>query len=90
MQINSKWKIGSNSYNIILYQFGSNKWSYFGYYATLHNALKALVDQEVRDTKLESLDTVIKALDRVYELIRSLPPITVNDLSNVAKTRRKE
>lgn len=101
IEINKKWALGADSFNIILYrktkpkekgrELTKREQKYlkekvvrlgkaFGYYATLHQSLTALVNQEVRDTKLTSLKALTAKLDETYALINTLPQIAVADL----------
>ncbi len=92
MQINDKWKVEADSRDIFLLnkETKTRPWKRYGYYATLHNALVALVNQEVRDADLVDLRTIIDKLDSLYDLIRGLPPVTPKDIVLVGKSRIKE
>ncbi len=87
IELNKKWAIGADNMNIILYKKRKSKkagvesvWGTDGYYSTLHNVLKALVDKEVMDTDLKSLVAVEAKLNKLYELVESLPNITIGVL----------
>ena len=78
MNIGNKYKIDSDALNITLYQkektkMGKVRWVIIGYFATLGNTLKFLVDLGVREGHLKDLETVVKKQDELYALINSLP-----------------
>lgn len=82
MLVGKKWKIESDSLNVTLSKRHMSKpkdgkpaseyWTVEGYYGTVNNALKALVDFGVRETALADLKTVGKKLDELYTLIGSI------------------
>ena len=82
MMIGTDWRVGADSLNIILYQRQVNKktekeyWRAHSYYATVANALVALVNQGVRDTKLADLKTVC---DKIEELHRDIRRSSIKD-----------
>jgi len=83
IEINKKWALGGDNMNIILYHKSIGKkatWVADGYYATLHGALTNLVNQEVRDTKLASLEILTVKLDEIYDLIKQIPNITIGEI----------
>jgi len=88
MLIGDKYKIESDSLNIIFFRRtkskknGSDRWRAEAYFATVKNALTYLVDMEVRETGLQDLKQVTKKQDELYALIKSLnlpgePPVTI-------------
>ena len=75
MNIGNKYKIDSDALNITLYQkektkMGKVRWVIIGYFATLGNTLKFLVDLGVREGHLKDLETVVKKQDELYALIQ--------------------
>lgn len=101
MLIGTNWKIEADSLNVVLYrkhtggknpitgEIGKNiYWSQEGYYATLHGALASLVDNEIRDTKLEDVKYVCSKIDELYTLIQSITNITVADLKKARRIRK--
>ena len=87
LEITKKWVIGADSFNITVFRKmtprkeGSEPYlSAIGYFSTLHHALKGLVEQDIRDTKLASLQVLTDRLDELYSVISSLKNITVDDL----------
>lgn len=88
MLIGNKYKIESDELNIILYKkrvitgtgkghpatkpIGSEYWEAIGYYSSLKNALKGLVDFGVRETKLKDLKVIIARQDELHALIDNL------------------
>jgi len=50
-------------------------WRPEGYYATVPNALHALVNQKVRDTHLKDLVTVTKQIEEIHSLIKTAIPV---------------
>lgn len=92
IELNKKWAISApDGMNIGLYQKvtpkkgGEPRWVVYGYYSSLHNALRGLVNQGVADTHLVSLKAVIDKLDELYALINTLPEITVADIKGDVK-----
>jgi len=79
MLIGKKWKVESDRDNIILFKShrskktGEEKWSKEGYFSTLGNALKALVDREVGETGLVDFRTVVGKQAELYKLIKEIP-----------------
>lgn len=81
LQINEKYVVGSDSMNIILYQrevaksgktLGKERWRATNYYSNFGNALKALVDMEIRGTGLQSFESVVAKIEELKLLIDSL------------------
>ena len=77
--IGKNWKLGADSMNIILYQREVNKktkeerWRVHGYFATIANAVMALVNQEVRDTQLVNVKIVCDKIDRLHtDILKAL------------------
>jgi len=78
MFIGKKWKIESDSLNITLLRKVIRKpkdklpyedWEVEGYFRNVANALKGLVDLEVKETELKDLQTVAKKIDELEKLI---------------------
>ncbi|WP_291566933.1 MULTISPECIES: hypothetical protein [unclassified Clostridium] len=90
MDINRKYRITSNEYNIILQEkqkvldkeTGENKTIYknAGYFSDLHWCLKNMIKKEIKSTKMEDLQTIVHKIDELYKLIDGLDNITVDDL----------
>ena len=86
MQIGKDWKIESDELNVTLFKrhpaggksFKTGKvstqdtWAVHTYYSNVGNALKALVDQEIRNTELKDLETVLAKIEELHTLIESL------------------
>lgn len=78
MLIGDNWKIEADSLNITLYKKTNSKksdkiaWGTQGFYSSIPNALKALIDQGVRDTQLKDLAAISARIDELYELIPNL------------------
>lgn len=78
MLIGAKYKIESpDSMNVTLYRKeivkkGGIRWRAIAYFATPANALKYLVDQEVKETGLKELRVVVEKIDELYRLVDSL------------------
>ena len=82
MKINSDYKIESDSMNIILLEKnkGVSKktgelaigYKPIGYFATPANALKFLVDHEIRGTGFKDLKTVTDKQKELYTLIGNM------------------
>ena len=78
MFIGKKWQITSDGMNVTLLRRVTRKpkgkpsyedWGIVGYYATVANALRALVNQGVRDTELVDLRTVVDKIDELQKQI---------------------
>ena len=73
LTIGKDWRIGADTLNVILYRREVNsktrgeRWRVYGYYSTIGQALSALVDQSVRDTKLTDLQTVCTKIDQLKQ-----------------------
>lgn len=79
MNIGKKYKIESDSLNVILYRKerkkdGGIRWKAICFFATLGGALKELVNLEVRLTQLKDLETVVKKQEELMGLIGKLDP----------------
>ena len=78
MEIGKRYKIESDSMNITLYRINVTKktnkeyWVAEGYYNSVQNALKALVDKELAGTGLNDLKTVSRKQDELYKMIDTL------------------
>ncbi len=81
MLIGKDWKITSDNMNVVLSQskFRKSKlnirykdWEIVGYYPTVKDALKALVDFGVKGTELKDLQSIVKKQDELYKLIDGL------------------
>ena len=79
MKIGNDWEIKSDSLNVILSRKKERKkksggvyedWEVVGYFATIENALRELVRQKVRDTKLEDLKSVVEQIKETEKMIR--------------------
>lgn len=81
MNIGKDWKIESDNLNVKLFhklkrtnREGKkyDEWAIHGYFATPKEALKELVNQEVRDTELKDLETIVAEIDKLHKLIAGL------------------
>ena len=78
LQINKDYGIESDNLNITLCrrevsrESGLERWRGIGYYSTFKNALKALVDMEIKGTGLGNFETVVRKIDELYELMEAL------------------
>lgn len=84
IKVGSSFKLGADSLNVILYERhigkkgeskGEEVWRKIAYFSNPQNALKYLVDYEVRKTGLEDVKTVCQKIDELYALINDLRPI---------------
>jgi len=76
LKIGKKYKIEADELNVTVYQHhlsktGGEYWRPIGYFTTPANALKFLVDLEVKRTELKDLETVTKKQEELYQLITS-------------------
>lgn len=78
MLIGKKWKLESDDMNVILSKRRTRKskdgksyqaWGTVGFYSTVANALKDLVNYEVRATELKDLQTVVNKIDELGKQI---------------------
>ena len=79
MLIGSKWKIESDALNITLSRRHTVKatpkmpaheiWVPEGYYSSVENALKGLLNMEVKATGFKDLETVLKRISQVESMI---------------------
>ena len=82
MLVGKRWKIESDELNITISKRHTVRatpatpahdvWKVFGYYATIKNALKGLIDQGVRDSDLTDLKAISLKQDELYKLIDSI------------------
>ena len=87
MFIGENYKIESDSMNITLSRrnvvkgekgrpavkaVGESYWTNLAYFANVKQALKYLVDNEIRDTGFNDLATVSAKIDELYKLIINL------------------
>ncbi len=75
LTVGSKWRVGSDSDNIIVFSrkvnklTGKERFSAVAYFSTVGNALAWLVEQGARETNLVDLETVV---GKVEELKRDI------------------
>jgi hypothetical protein len=88
MIINDKYKIESDGLNIILLEahvinglkgrkstkIGETRWQPIAYFHDFHNSLDKLVDNEIKGTGLKDYETIVKKIDELYALIRTIKP----------------
>lgn len=78
MLVGDKYKIESDSYNVILLRkavskkTGAVRWKQTNFFGSIKDALVFLVELEVRETDLTDLKTVSEKLDEVLAVVRSL------------------
>jgi hypothetical protein len=78
MLIGKNWKIESDDLNVTLYNLRVNRkkdtsrWVAKYFFATVKEALKALVDMEIRGTGLKELEAVVKKIDELKAEIARL------------------
>ncbi|KKN21717.1 hypothetical protein LCGC14_0922570 [marine sediment metagenome] len=81
MLIGNRYKIESDGLNVTLLKkriarIGDHKgeeyWTAEGYYGTVANALKALVDMGVKETQLKDFKTIVKKQGELYKLIEGV------------------
>ena len=79
MLIGKNWKLEADNLNVMLFRRKVRQpkdgkpsyedWEVVGYYGTVANALKDLVDYGVRETELKDLQTVINKIDELGKQI---------------------
>ena len=77
MFIGKKWKVESDSLNIILSKKhvskkGIERWETIGYYALIEDAFREFANHGLRETGLAELKQVLKKQQEIYDLIASL------------------
>jgi len=81
MLIGKKWKVGADSLNVILSERVTRRpkdkapyegWVARYYFSTVANALKFLVEHEVKGTGLTDLETVANKIDELKGLIEQV------------------
>ena len=87
MQVNKTWKIESDSMNIILLKAreskdGAETYGVEGYFYSVAEALRHLVDAEVKATGLRDVVTINAKIQELRQLVDKLAvgQFTVNDL----------
>jgi len=84
MLIGKDWKIESDHFNITLYKrhrvaakdgkLAHDNWVSEGYYSTVANALKDMVNIGIRETDMKDLKTIAKKIDELYALFDTRAP----------------
>jgi len=70
VDIGKYWRIESDSSNVMLQKRQKDdSWNTEGYYSSVANALKALVDKNVKATELKDVNTVVKTIAEVQTWI---------------------
>jgi hypothetical protein len=79
MIINEKYKLDSDSLNVIIYyrqearEVGKGGcWKPLAFFATPQNALKFLVNREIIGTGMEELKTIVKKIEELKKVIDNL------------------
>ena len=78
IKVGEDYRIGSTPLNVIIYEKhiskkGKEVWEEKLYFATVQDALKELVNLNVRKTGLKDMGIVCNKIDELYKLIESLP-----------------
>ncbi len=77
MLIGRNWKIESDAMNITLFRrhvskkAGKDLWAVEGYFSSLSNAMKSIVDAQLKGTGLKDLNTVMAKLESIEKKIDS-------------------
>jgi hypothetical protein len=84
LEINKNYAIGIDELNVTLYKREVSKQGKkynrpAGYYSTFRNALKALVDAEIKGIGLNNFKTVVYKIDELHKLIELMSPIQKGD-----------
>lgn len=79
MLIGTEWKIEADSLNVVLYRKTKRVkkdakepyevWKTVGYFASVANALHALVELKIKESELKDLNTVVAKINEVHTLI---------------------
>ena len=86
MQIDSKYRVSSDKYNLILEVKRTSKktnkeyYENLAYFSEFRSLLTHLVDLKVRATALNDLQTVTTKQEELYKLIESIKNMSVKDL----------
>ncbi len=83
MLIGKSWKVESDSSNVILYQKSVmtkkdtgeryDHWGVHGYFATVKNALREMINQSIRDTDLVDMKTLVAKIEELHQAVDRLP-----------------
>jgi hypothetical protein len=84
--INSKWALGSDAGNIVLFEHGKPEF----YFATVRNALKFLVEQEVKESHLVDLRGVVQRIDQFQGEVMAVLPQLQRMENNAGAIRSSE
>ena len=92
IEINSKWAIGAESHDIVLFRKqmpkedgGEESWKEFEFYRTLRGAVNALIQQDIRDGSYSDLKQILQKLNEIELFLNNLPHITVTNISNASR-----
>ena len=79
MKIGKNWKIEADSLNVVILKKFKGKrektgepyegWKAQGYFANPKEALHWFIDHKIRETGLEDLETIIKRIDRLHNIL---------------------
>lgn len=78
LNLMGKYRLTSDAMNIILEEKFRNQkqqkyfWRTIAYFSTPQNALRFVVQKEIRETWVEDLQTVIKNTEKIYKTIDGL------------------
>jgi len=78
MLIGNKYQVRADPLQYILEEKRINRknnteyWVAVGYFSTLQNALKHLVNLNVRATELKDLETVVERMEQIYKEIKAI------------------
>ena len=78
MLIGDKYKVESDELNITLFKKRVSKksskvqWGIIGFFSSVKEVLKFLVNLEVRESTLKDLETINERIDKLFGLIKSL------------------
>ncbi len=91
MLIGKDYKIETDKLNVTLSKGhiskkGVESWYEIGYFSSIQNALKHLVNLEVQETGLKDIRTVIAKIEELYKLIASITPQLENQGVSLSPT----
>ena len=74
MLIGKNWQIKADANNVTLSRsyytkLGKEVWRTHGYFATVGSALRELIYQEVRETQLKNLKTILAKIDSLETIL---------------------
>ena len=83
MQIDNKYRVASDKYNIILQKRavkknGNEEYDTIAYFYSFHELLKYFADMEIKSTGLKDLELITVKQDEIYKTISGINNVPVD------------